>query len=180
MQSSKPLVQFAFSKDKEQSNYAQAVSEESWGPCCAQPAFQAKLTGGIWRKLCRTGQIADISPNRPINLWRNLRIAHPKSWGSPSHIFNDHIIHIPKVKKYPSNQFCLALCFLLLQRRLQFCVSDVKFDHIQKVSVSRWNSVYWHSWIFTAQWNINRFLSSSPTLDLSFRGKTHLHQSKPE
>lgn len=106
------------------SNYAQPVSEESWGSCCAQPAFQAKLTGGICRKLCRTGQIVDISPNRPINLCRNLRTPRPQPCGSPSHISNDGIIPIPEVKKkpkqqnHPSNEFCLALCFLLPYRRL--------------------------------------------------------------
>lgn len=81
------------------SNYTQPASEESWGSCCAQPAFQAKLTGGICRKLCRRGQIVDISPSRPINLCRNLRAPRPQPWGSPSHVSNDGIIPIPEVKK---------------------------------------------------------------------------------
>lgn len=106
------------------SNPAQPVSEESWGSCCAQPAFQAKLTGGICRKLCRTGQVVDISPNRPMNLGRNLRTPHPQPWDSSSHIPNDGIIHIPEEKKkHPSNGWCLALCFLLLYEAaaLPFC-----------------------------------------------------------
>lgn len=44
MQSSKPPVQFAFSEDKKRSNYAQPVSEESWGP-----AVPSQLSKPNWQ-----------------------------------------------------------------------------------------------------------------------------------
>lgn len=113
------------------SDYALQVSELFWVLMLCSASFPSWTSMRAFDKsFVEVSTLLTFCPNRPINLWRNWRFAVPVSWGSLSHPFSDHTIHVLKEKKYSIGGLCPASCFLLPYRMLHLCISGVKFSHL--------------------------------------------------
>ena len=113
------------------SDYALQVSELFWVLMLCSALFPSWTSMRAFDKsFVEVSTLLTFCPNRPINLWRNWRFAVPVSWGSLSHPFSDHTIHVLKEKKYSIGGLCPASCFLIPYRMLHLCISGVKFSHL--------------------------------------------------